>query len=158
MLSSLARPPPPRTKTRHLAALVLDSGLSTAEFRPPGGGAGPFRFLNRLPPAPARSSLAPPPHRHLGQDETFRVVAGAARFTLGGGGGAERVAGAGEVVVVPRRAAHAFCNASRAADLVVEFYLDPAAAAAGGADEVYFRALVGPDPVRACVCVACAAR
>lgn len=149
MLSSLARPPPQRTKTRHLAALVLDSGLSTAEFRP--HGARP-RFLNRLPPAPARSSLAPPPHRHIGQDETFRVAAGTARFTLGGG--TERVAGAGEVVVVPRRAAHAFCNASPEADLVVEFDLDPAAAAE--ADEVYFRALVGPDPV--CVCVACAAR
>lgn len=147
MLSFLARRVP-RTATSHLDRITLDGGLSTAEFKPPSD-----RYLvtNRLPPAAspqdaarlglphpgANSSLAPPLHRHLWQDEMFHVVSGTAKFTLGRGpGGTERLAGAGEVVVVPRRAAHTFCNASREEELVVEFVLDPASR---DTDEAYFR-------------------
>ena len=105
-------------------------------------------MVNRLPPAVsdpktiarlglphggANSSLAPPLHRHLWQDESFHVLKGTARFTLGG---RERLAKAGEVVVIPRRAAHTFCNASGEEELVLEFVLDPASR---DTDEAYFR-------------------
>lgn len=141
MLSFLAKHPP-RTKIAHLDKILLDGGRSAVEFKPPGD-----RYLvaNRLPPAPAsgasNSSLAPPPHRHLWQDETFRVVRGTARFTMGRGGGGGRVgrvllATAGRVVVMPRRVAHAFCNASADAELVLEFVLHPASRET---DEAYFR-------------------
>lgn len=148
MLSFLARRVP-RTTTSHLDRITLDGGVSTAEFKPP---ADRYLVTNRLPPAAspqeaarlglphagANSSLAPPLHRHLWQDETFHVVSGTAKFTLGRGpgGGTERLAGAGEVVVVPRRAAHTFCNASGEEELVVEFVLDPASR---DTDEAYFR-------------------
>lgn len=148
MLSFLARRVP-RTTTSHLDKIALDGGRSTAEFKPP---ADRYLMANRLPPAApaseaarlglphagANSSLAPPPHRHLWQDETFHVVSGTARFTFpgGGGGGAEKLARAGEVVVVPRRAAHTFCNASAEDELVVEFVLDPGTR---DTDEAYFR-------------------
>lgn len=149
MLSFLARRVP-RTTTSHLDRLTLDGGLSAAEFKPP---ADRYLVSNRLPPAAsareaarlglphagANSSLAPPPHRHPWQDETFHVVSGTARFTLGGGGRGgrtERLAGAGEVVVVPRGEAHTFCNASGDEELVVEFVLDPASR---DTDEAYFR-------------------
>lgn len=144
MLSFLARRVP-RTTTSHLDRIALDSGRSTAEFKPPGDR---YLVVNRLPPAAtpaeaarlglphagANSSLAPPLHRHLWQDETFHVLSGTARFTLGGG--AERLARAGEVVVVPRRAAHTFCNASGEHELVVEFVLEPGSR---DTDEAYFR-------------------
>lgn len=147
MLSFLARRVP-RTAISHLDSVTLDSGRSTAEFKPPSD-----RYLvtNRLPPAASpqeaarlglphvggNSSLAPPLHRHVWQDETFHVVSGTAKFTLGRGpGGTEKLAGAGEVVVVPRRAAHTFCNASGDEELVVEFVLDPASR---DTDEAYFR-------------------
>lgn len=148
MFSFLARRVP-RTTISHLDKITLDGGRSAAEFKPPSD-----RYLvtNRLPPtappaeaarlglphAGANSSLAPPPHRHLWQDETFHVISGTARFTLGGGGRGrtEQLAGAGEVVVVPRRAAHTFCNASGDEELVVEFVLEPASR---DTDEAYLR-------------------
>lgn len=144
MLSFLTRRVP-RTTTSHLDRIALDGGRSTAEFKP---AADRYLVANRLPPATtsaeaarlglphaaANSSLAPPPHRHLWQDETFHVVSGTARFTFGSGG--ERLARAGEVVVVPRRAAHTFCNASGEDELVVEFVLDPGSR---DTDEAYFR-------------------
>ncbi|KAG6366720.1 hypothetical protein INS49_000899 [Diaporthe citri] len=151
MLSFLARRVP-RTTISHLDRITLDGGRSAAEFKPP---ADRYLVANRLPPAAsaqeaarlglphrgASSSLAPPPHRHPWQDETFHVVSGTAKFTLGRGrGGTERLAGAGEVVVIPRRAAHTFCNASEEEDLVVEFVLDPASR---DADEAYFRNVWG---------------
>lgn len=149
MLSFLARRVP-RTPISHLDSIALDSGRSTAEFRPP---THRYLVLNRLPQAVsdreaallglphggATSSLAPPLHRHLWQDETFHVLSGTARFTLGNGGrgrSTETLASAGEVVVIPRRTAHTFCNASGQDGLVLEFVLDPASR---DTDEAYFR-------------------
>lgn len=171
MLSFLARHPP-RTNIAHLEKFTLDAGLSTVEFRPPG-----HRFLvsNRLPPqpnpnphqtddaappaarspaavaGPGSSSLAPPPHRHPWQDETFRVVSGTARFITvarGGKGISSWIGGRQEVrerlvsadgeaiVVIPRGQVHTFRNASDETDLVVEFVLDPSSR---NTDEAYFR-------------------
>ncbi|KAL1861522.1 hypothetical protein Daus18300_008785 [Diaporthe australafricana] len=155
MLSFLARRVP-RTNISHLDRITLDGGRSVAEFKPQ-----PDRYLvvNHLPPAAtpteaalrglphkgANSSLAPPLHRHYWQEETFHVISGTARFTLGGSNARdsrrrEQLAGAGEVVVIPRREAHTFCNASDEAALVVEFVLDPASR---GTDEAYFRNVWG---------------
>ncbi|KAG8167418.1 hypothetical protein KVR01_003107 [Diaporthe batatas] len=148
MLSFLARRVP-RTPISHLESMTLDGGRSTAEFRPP---TDRYLVLNRLPRAAsdreaaqlglphagATSSLAPPLHRHLWQDEIFHVIKGTARFTLGTSRSpstTERLASAGEVVVIPRRAAHTFCNASEDEELVLEFVLDPASR---DADEAYF--------------------
>lgn len=148
MFSFLARRVP-RTTISHLDKITVDGGRSAAEFKPP---ADRYLVTNRLPPAAppaeaarlglphggANSSLAPPPHRHLWQDETFHVVSGTAGFTLGSGGRGrtEQLAGAGEVVVVPRRAAHTFCNAGGDEELVVEFVLEPASR---DTDEAYLR-------------------
>lgn len=149
MLSLLARRIP-RTTISHLESITLDGGRSSAEFRPP---AGPYLVLNRLPQAVsdreaarlglphagATSSLAPPLHRHLWQDETFHVIKGTARFTLGSSrsrSSTEKLASAGDVVVIPRRTAHTFCNASEKDELVLEFVLDPASR---DTDEAYFR-------------------
>lgn len=147
MLSFLARRVP-RTKTSHLDVVTFDGGHSTAEFKTPKD-----RYLvtNRLPPAlssskarqvglphkGANSTLAPPLHRHVWQEETFHVLSGTARFTLGSGGQRrERLAPAGEIMVIPRGHVHTFCNASEEAELVVEFVLDPASR---DTDEAYFR-------------------
>lgn len=82
----------------------------------------------------ANSSLAPPLHRHWSQDETFLVLEGTAKFTLGRHG-ETRLAGPGDTVVISRREAHTFCNVSEKEDLVIEFFLDPPS----GQDEAYFR-------------------
>lgn len=152
MLSFLAKHPP-RTNISHLDSITLDGRRSAVVFKPPGDR---YLVVNRLPPAVsareaqrlglphpgANSSLAPPLHRHLWQDETFRVVRGTASFITVAGRWARRgeeqrlLAGAGQVVVIPRRVAHAFCNASEEAELVVEFVLDPASRET---DEAYFR-------------------
>ncbi|KAK2613979.1 hypothetical protein N8I77_000844 [Diaporthe amygdali] len=151
MLSFLARRVP-RTNISHLDILTLDSGRSVAEFRPP---TDRYLVTNRLPPAAsaskaarlglphrgANSSLAPPLHRHYWQEETFHIISGTARFTLGAGRDAgEQLASAGQVVVIPRREAHTFCNASEDAELEVEFVLDPASRET---DEAYFRNVWG---------------
>lgn len=149
MLSFIARRVP-RTPISHLESIALDGGRSAAEFRPP---TDRFLVLNRLPQAVsdhkaaqlglphagATSSLAPPLHRHLWQDETFHVIKGTAQFTLGTSGSRsseEKLASAGEVVVIPRRTAHTFCNASEMDELVLEFVLHPASR---DTDEAYFR-------------------
>jgi len=49
----------------------------------------------------------PPPHRHQKHDETFYVIAGAARFTVGD---TQREAPAGTFVSVPIGAEHTFAN------------------------------------------------
>ncbi|KAF3767333.1 hypothetical protein M406DRAFT_253352 [Cryphonectria parasitica EP155] len=149
MLSFLAKHPP-RTKISHLDKFSLDGGRSLVEFKRP---ASRYLVINRLPPAAsdaearreglshngANSSLAPPLHKHFWQEETFHVMSGTARFTLGTNR-AERLAAAGEVVVVPRREIHTFCNASEETGLVVEFVLDPVSR---GTDEAYFRNVWG---------------
>jgi quercetin dioxygenase-like cupin family protein len=50
----------------------------------------------------------PPPHWHLKHDETFYVIAGTARFTVGDN---QREAPAGTFVSVPIGAEHTFANA-----------------------------------------------
>lgn len=147
MLSFLAKQPP-RTKTSHLNKIILDGDRSVVEFKPPDDR---YLVVNRLPPAAsaseaqrlglphegANSSLAPPLHRHYWQEETFQVVSGTAKFTIGRGARKkERLAVAGELVVIPKRKAHTFCNASEEAELVVKFTLDPASSET---DEAYFR-------------------
>lgn len=143
MLSFLAKSRPPRTRTAHLRHLSFDGGRSSAEFKAPGDR---FLVINRLPPAAAQygtnnsssssSSLAPPLHRHWSQEETFHVLSGTAKFILGHN--KKRVvkfAKAEEEVVIPRREAHTFCNASEDEELVIEFVLAPPL----GRDEAYFR-------------------
>lgn len=147
MLSFLAKHPP-RSTTCGLNSIKLDNGRSIAEFKPPGD---TYLVINRLPPAlsplaaptqslshqGANSSLAPPLHRHLWQDETFHVISGTAKFTIGRKRQI-RLASAGEVVVIPRREAHTFCNASEESELVIEFALQPTNPKT---DEAYFREL-----------------
>jgi mannose-6-phosphate isomerase-like protein (cupin superfamily) len=55
------------------------------------------------------SSNAPPAHLHPAQDERFEIRAGAMRLRLGEGD--ERDVGAGEVIEIPRGAAHTMWNA-----------------------------------------------
>lgn len=151
MLSFLAKHPP-RSTTRGLTSINLDGGRSIAEFKPSGD---TYLVINRLPPAlspleaqnqglanqGANSSLAPPLHRHLWQDETFHVISGTARFITIGPFRRQRqvrLASAGDVVVIPRREAHTFCNASEETELVIEFALSPINPRT---DEAYFREL-----------------
>lgn len=145
MLSFLAKHPS-RSTTCGLTCIKLDGGRSIAEFKPPGD---TYLVINRLPPAlspfeaqtqglphqGANSSLAPPLHRHLWQDESFHVISGTAKFTIGRLRQV-RLASAGEVVVIPRREAHTFCNASEESELVIEFALQPGNPRT---DEAYFR-------------------
>lgn len=121
-----------RTKISHLDSITLDDGRSSVEFKSPDDR---YLVINRLPPAAsdqdvlhgrvpnkANCSLAPPLHWHLRQEETFHVVEGTAKFNIGG---KERLAQTGEVVVIPKRQIHTFCNANEESGLVVEFVLDP---------------------------------
>lgn len=172
MLSFLAQHPP-RTRICHLDQILLDGGRSVVDFKPPGGDR--YLVMNQLPPATgaeegeaqrqrqqrqrqrrlphnkgANSSLAPPLHRHLWQEETFHVIGGTAKFTIGGSSSGSskmeaRFASAGEVVVIPKRQLHTFCNASEDDDLVVEFVLDPASRRT---DEAYFRTSSSSAPCR----------
>ncbi|ROV99547.1 hypothetical protein VMCG_06350 [Cytospora schulzeri] len=151
MLYFLARRVP-RTRTSHLDVITFDRGQSKAEFKAPSDR---YLVINRLPPAlssseaqqrglphkAANSTLAPPLHRHLWQEETFHILSGSAKFTLGiGRQSRHRLASAGEVMVIPRGQVHTFCNASEGAGLVVEFVLDPASRRT---DEAYFRNVWG---------------
>lgn len=164
MLSFLAKHPP-RSTICGLTCIKLDGGRSIAEFKQPRGqddnddnnhnnNHDSYLVINRLPPSEAQkkglphqgatSSLAPPLHRHLWQDETFHVISGTAKFTMGSRqqGQVVKLASEGEVVVIPRRQAHTFCNASEESDLVIEFALQPANPRT---DEAYFRELLtGP--------------
>lgn len=144
MLSFLVKSRPPRSRTAHLRQLSFDGGRSTAEFKAPGDR---FLVINRLPHAVVQggtnssspsssSSLIPPLHRHWPQDETFHVLSGTAKFILGSNRKrVVKIAKVGEEVVIPRREAHTFYNASENEDLVIEFVLDPPL----GRDEAYFR-------------------
>lgn len=145
MLSFLAKHPP-RSKISHLSAVTLDGGRSAVQFKPPDDR---YLVINRLPPAlspsdaqrkglphkGANSSLAPPLHRHLWQDETFHVISGTAKFTIGSLR-QEQLVHAEDVIVVSRRELHTFCNASEENELVIEFALDPELRRT---DECYFR-------------------
>ena len=80
----------------------------------------------------------PPPHWHQKHDETFYVIAGTARFTVGG---TQRAAPAGTFVSVPVGAEHTFANAGDepaiilntfTPDLYVDYFRDLAKLAASG--------------------------
>ncbi|KAH8810855.1 hypothetical protein F5884DRAFT_780575 [Xylogone sp. PMI_703] len=142
MLSFLATHPP-RTKIAHLNSISFDEGRSSVEFKSP---ADDYLVINRLPPLGSEEDvahdeipnwsncvLAPPLHWHHSQEETFHVLEGTAIFTLNG---AEKVATAGEVVIIPKRDIHTFRNGSEETELVVEFVLDPSTRKN---DEAYFR-------------------
>jgi mannose-6-phosphate isomerase-like protein (cupin superfamily) len=114
----------------------------------------------------------PPPHRHPAQDERFTVLEGEVTARLAG---EQRVAGAGEVLEVPRGLAHQFWNAgavparlrweTRPAGRTLEWFraLDAATRAAGGGrpsprvlagllaeyDDVFRLAVPGEPVVRA---------
>ena len=133
---------PPRTKIAHLNPIPLDDGRSIVEFKSPSDN---YLVINRLPPVatddevasnkvPSKSNcaLAPPLHWHYYQDETFHVLEGTAKFTLGD---KEKIAHAGDTVFIPRQQFHTFCNASEETELNVEFVLDPGSRAD---DEAYF--------------------
>jgi quercetin dioxygenase-like cupin family protein len=71
-------------------------------------------------------TAGPPPHWHQKHDETFYVVAGTARFTVGG---AEREAPAGTFVSVPIGAEHTFANPGDEPAVILntftpDFYVD----------------------------------
>jgi oxalate decarboxylase/phosphoglucose isomerase-like protein (cupin superfamily) len=71
-------------------------------------------------------TAGPPPHWHQKHDETFYVVAGTARFTVGG---AEREAPAGTFVSVPISAEHTFANPGDEPAVILntftpDFYVD----------------------------------
>ena len=51
----------------------------------------------------------PPPHRHLAEDELFHVYEGEVEFTVEG---VTHVIGAGASAFIPKRAAHAYVNAT----------------------------------------------
>lgn len=146
MLSFLAKHPP-RTRNAHNNPVHFDAGRSSIEFKSP---ADRYLVINRVPPlatdeevrsgkAPIKTNcaLAPPLHWHIVQDETFHVLEGSARFTLDS---QEKVARAGDVVFIPRRAFHTFCNASEEEGLVIEFALDPTSRER---DECFFRNVQG---------------
>lgn len=105
-----------------------------------------FLVTNHLPPAPGlplntespNSSLCPPFHIHLREDEIFRVISGDAKFLLldqsrsrcMGGRGTHngiirRNVSAGEVITIPRGQIHTFRNASSEQPLVLEFGFSP---------------------------------
>jgi quercetin dioxygenase-like cupin family protein len=77
----------------------LAGGGPVARFEGRQHGAAVSLFLVRFAPG-----AGPPPHRHP-YDETFVVQDGAARFVVDG---EEFEAVAGQIVVVPRGAAHSF--------------------------------------------------
>lgn len=146
MLSFLAKHPR-RTRTAHLTLISFDDGKSSIQFKHPSDR---YLVVNRLPPDPASSinvqhpsppncALSPPIHWHSGQDETFHVLQGQARFFLDDE--AHSVA-AGDVVHIPKRAFHTFRNASTEHELLIEFVLEPRFRER---DEAFFRKLSGVE-------------
>jgi mannose-6-phosphate isomerase-like protein (cupin superfamily) len=131
MLSFLAKHPP-RTRVANLTKISYDEGRSWVEFKSPGDR---YFVINDWPPAAsdadvrtgnvpnkANCALAPALHWHRDQEETFHVLHGTAKFLLKG---KHIVAGAGEVIVIPKKAFHTFCNASETERMRVEFVLEP---------------------------------
>lgn len=143
MLSFLAKHPP-RTRTAHLTVISFDDGKSSIQFKHPSDR---YLVVNKLPPDPAAPSnthqpsppncaLCPPVHWHSGQDETFHVLQGHARFFLDGKAHSATV---GDVVYIPKKAFHTFRNASAEDELLIEFVLEPQSRER---DEAFFRKLL----------------
>jgi mannose-6-phosphate isomerase-like protein (cupin superfamily) len=123
---------PPRTRVAHLAKVHYDEGRSWVEFKGPND---EYFVINEFPPAAsdaevrngivsskANCALAPALHWHRDQDERFRVLHGTAKFTLDG---KDILASQGEVVSIPKKAFHTFCNASETEKMRIEFVLQP---------------------------------
>lgn len=152
MLKFLAPKLPQRTSTPSLSDLWLDKGQARISFNDPGvlrSAVGDASWIptalvtNHLPPAPEtppdqelpNSSLCPPFHIHLREDETFRVISGRARFLLldqerrnasevGDNtcdGCTRCIVFPGEVITIHRGQIHTFRNASSDERLVLEF-------------------------------------
>lgn len=109
-----------------------------------------YLVFNNLPPAPSppshphdpNSSLCPPFHIHLKEDETFHVLSGTAKFLFldqrykssrskseepePDGVGSQLVQ-AGGTITIPRGQIHTFRNASRSDRLELEFGFSPPA-------------------------------
>lgn len=176
---------PPRTRSMHLQTLRLDDGASMAWFEKRTNFANSQHALivaiNRLPPALhgdgdnsasttsggktstaipsypglSNSSLGPPLHYHITQDETFAVTQGKAVFYTFPLLGAwtvpspryckADVLSAGQTIKIPKGVVHTFRNASSQHSMEVEFVLDPPistrsdALGDGHVEETFFR-------------------
>lgn len=106
---------------------VLEDGSGTAH-----------RLAVAVLTVPPRTD-GPPPHWHQKHDETFYVIAGTARFTVGD---TQREAPAGTFVSVPTGAEHTFANPGDepaimlntfTPDLYVDYFRDLSKLAASGA-------------------------
>jgi quercetin dioxygenase-like cupin family protein len=80
----------------HVQVRIVEDGSGTAH-----------RLAVPVLTVPPRTD-GPPPHRHRKHDETFYVIAGTARFTVGD---SQREAPAGTFVSVPTGAEQTFANA-----------------------------------------------
>ncbi|KAK5093370.1 hypothetical protein LTR70_004742 [Exophiala xenobiotica] len=151
MLKRFAPRLPPRTRLNSHTHLVLDNARSKIVFHGSAGPQAPFKITspspylveNHLPPAPAppsdadspNSSLCPPFHIHLKEDETFHVISGTAKFLLldrrrspptnatatTQAGLTTRLANPGTTLTIPRGQIHTFRNASTTQPLHIEF-------------------------------------
>lgn len=150
MLRFLAPRIPRRTTPSSLQDIKLDDGRSRIIFHDvTGSSRSRFLVVNHLPPAPEtpsnvdspNSSLCPPYHIHLREDETFRVISGQAKFLLldqnrrqdasreepSQDGITRCVVRLNETITIPRGQIHTFRNASSHDPLVLEFGFSPPA-------------------------------
>lgn len=153
MLKFIAPRLPTRTTAAHLRTIDLDNGCSKLIFNCPNtrneaGTGSQYLVTNHLAPAPLppadpntpNSSLCPPFHIHLKEDETFHVISGIAKFLLldqchqGGSRSASKsandgittqIAETGSTVTIPRGQIHTFRNASTSRALIIEFGFSP---------------------------------
>ena len=151
MLQLLRPMLPPRTTISHLTTIPLDNGRSLIRFYQADSKSesnSKYLVFNQLPPAPtdnpdeANSSLCPPFHIHLYQDETFHVLEGTAKFLTvessrptqapPSNGITEQLASIGETVTIPKGQSHTFRNASTTSPLSLEFGFNPPACPPGG--------------------------
>lgn len=162
MLKWLASRQPPRTSRSDLGTIILDNGRSKIVFNRHlingsrkdleiRSSAPTSRFLVfiSVPPGPSpptppnfpNSSLSPPFHIHLKEDETFHVLRGTARFLLldqrlqksssidrtesnHDSGVTTRLVYPGCTITIPRGQIHTFRNASTTDRLEIEFGFD----------------------------------
>ena len=146
MLQFLRTSLPPRTAISHLTTIPLDNGRSLIRFYPVNSKSesnSKYLVYNQLPPAPtqspneANSSLCPPFHIHLYQDETFHILEGTAKFLTVqssrspqppiSDGITEQLASSGDMAIIPKGQIHTFRTASTTSQLSLEFGFNPPA-------------------------------
>lgn len=157
MLRLLGPKLPSRTRRPSLNDIQLDHGRSRIIFNAnltcePSDGSTQSLYLvtNYLPPAPQppsdpelpNSSLCPPYHIHLEEDETFHVISGEAKFlyihhhpsiqssdqSVSTQDGITRhIVHSSEKLTIPRGQIHTFRNASSTRPLILEFGFSPPA-------------------------------